>query len=320
MTDLNTFMKLGITELEELSAAEIREGMSQMDLKTLRAWTSKWDAPEKDAPSVMDAVVNADVKQSFYLWQEGNMPGVTEYTVNDGDYCDDPDFRPYITSHPVPAGVTVKGAVVICPGGAFVMRAANIEGEMVARGLAKLGYQCFVVTYRCDPWTQTERGYDLARAIRFVRKNASKYGFDPKNIAVVGFSAGGILCGETLQNCSGLVNGTAIDPTYVPDALDNVSADVAAAGMGYSFYGILAHASVDVEKLAASHLPPTFYFHGSKEVFYDEITKHIKAVEAAGIPAERYILQDQEHGFGGFVTEWFTVFGDFLNKAFVTDC
>ena len=49
----------------------------------------------------------------------------------------------------------------------------------------------------------------------------------------MGFSAGGILCGEMLLNFDSLVNGTTLDSSYVPDALDQVSADGAACGMIY---------------------------------------------------------------------------------------
>ena len=48
------------------------------------------------------AVVTPDRQQVLYLWEEGNAPAETEYTENDGGYFDDPDFRPYITSFPVP--------------------------------------------------------------------------------------------------------------------------------------------------------------------------------------------------------------------------
>lgn len=39
------------------------------------------------------AVEEPDTKH-IYLWSEGNMPTITEYTVNNGNYQDDPDFRP----------------------------------------------------------------------------------------------------------------------------------------------------------------------------------------------------------------------------------
>lgn len=60
-------------------------------------------------------------------------------------------------------------------------------------------------------YTEEEGALDLARAVRFVRKNADVYGMDENDIAVMGFSAGGILAGEMLLNFDGLVNGTALD-------------------------------------------------------------------------------------------------------------
>ena len=68
--------------------------------------------------TVATAAVTPGEQQVLYLWEEGNAPAVTEYTVNNGGYSDDPDFRPYLTSFPVPEGTPIKGAVLICPGGA----------------------------------------------------------------------------------------------------------------------------------------------------------------------------------------------------------
>lgn len=97
------------------------------------------------------------------------MPAITEYTTNDGRYFDDPNFRPYLVSFPVPDGTEIKGAVLICAGGAFQFRSDNNEGTPVAQALSSLGYQSFVVNYRLRPYTQEEGALDLARAVRFVR-------------------------------------------------------------------------------------------------------------------------------------------------------
>ena len=53
--------------------------------------------------------------EHIYLWPEGNMPTITDYTVNNGNYQDDPDFRPNMVWYPVPDGTEVKGAVMVCP-------------------------------------------------------------------------------------------------------------------------------------------------------------------------------------------------------------
>lgn len=209
------------------------------------------DMPDSQSDTVASATADPHNQQTLYLWEEGNVPATTEYTQNNGNYADDPDFRPYIVTFPVPEGTEVKGAVLICAGGAFQFRSDNNEGTPVAQALSEAGFQSFVVNYRLRPYTQEEGALDLARAVRFVRKNAAVYGIDEKDIAVMGFSAGGILAGEMLLNFNGTVNGTALDTGYVPDELDGISADAVADGMIYSFYGRLSVASKDVEKFAA---------------------------------------------------------------------
>lgn len=102
------------------------------------------------------AAVTPRDQQTLYLWEEGNAPAVTRYTENNGNYSDDPDFRPYLTFYPVPEGVAVKGAVLICPGGAFQYRSDGPEGVSVAQTLSERGYQSFVVDYRLRPYTQQE--------------------------------------------------------------------------------------------------------------------------------------------------------------------
>ena len=192
---------------------------------------------------------------------------------NTGFYADDPDFRPYMTFYPVPEGTEIKGAVLVNSGGAFAYRSNENEGGPTAEDLSRLGYQSFLVDYRVSPYTQEEGALDLARAVRFVRAHAIEYGIDEKDIAVMGFSAGGILSGEELLNYDGMVNGRTLDKRYVPDALDDVSADAAAAGMIYSFYGRLSVATDDVEKLAVSDLPPTFFAMAQEIPLFQSLKK-----------------------------------------------
>ena len=268
-----------------------------------------------DGNTAASAVVTPDKQQILYLWEEGNVPARTEYTVNDGGYFDDPDFRPYLTSYPVPEGTEIKGAVLICPGGAFQFRSDQPEGVDVAEELSALGYQSFVVDYRLRPYTQQEGALDLARAVRFVRAHADEYGIDPQDIAVMGFSAGGILSGEMLLNFDGEVNGTALDPDYTPDALDEVSADAAACGMIYSFYGRLSVGTTDVELLRSGSLPPTFYCYGTRDPFYRQFLANADAAEEAGVSVERLQLDDMPHGFGAG-GGWIPAYDQWLSDIF----
>lgn len=248
--------------------------------------------------SVTDYVPDVTRKETINLYENGNIPAVTKYYDTGSSTQDPEDFMPHMTFIPVKEGITVKGAVLVCAGGAFQFRIDEAEGYSVADKLSQMGYQSFVVDYRIYPYTQEEGALDLARAVRFVRAHAEEYGIDGNDIAVMGFSAGGILCGEMLLNYDGLVNGTALDSSYVPDALDLVPADASAVGMIYSFYGRLSVASADTEKFASSDLPPAYFCYGTRDPFVNQFAKCAEALQSAGIPAEVNVLQDMPHGYG----------------------
>lgn len=237
--------------------------------------------------------------QALYLWEEGNVPARTSYTADMTGYFDPYDFRPYVTAIPVREGVEVKGAVVLLAGGAYQFRGNYTDSLPTAAHLRELGFQTFIVDYRLRPYTQEEGALDVARAVRFIRKNAEVYGIDPDDIAVMGYSAGGIQAGEFLLHFDEDVDGTALDPNYVPDELDRLPAHASAGGMIYSFYGRLSVASMDVEDLKAGELPPTFYCYGTEDPFYNQFEAQYDLMQEVGTPTSRIVLQNWPHGFGG---------------------
>jgi acetyl esterase/lipase len=274
-------------------------------------------ALDQNVESGVDMTEAGSQQKLIYLWEKGNIPTTTVYTENtNSQYADPPDFRPNMVYFPVKQGVEVKGAVLICAGGAFMFRSDGIEGAPVAEAFSELGYQSFVVNYRLRPYTMQEGALDLGRAVRYVRKHAEDYGIDDKDIAVIGFSAGGILWGELLLNFDGTVNGTSIDPNYVPDELDKVSVDVSAVGMIYSFYGRLSVASTDVEKFKNSDLPPAFFAYGTKDPFVGEFEECIEALRQAGVPVEDHVLQGWPHGFGVGDGQWIKDFDHWVTNIF----
>lgn len=87
-----------------------------------------------------------------------------------------------------------KPAAIICPGGAYADVAIPNEGLSYAAYMEKAGYVPFVLRYRVAPNSYPLPQQDLALAIKYVRKNAEKYGIDPDNLLLMGSSAGGHLC------------------------------------------------------------------------------------------------------------------------------
>ena len=103
-----------------------------------------------------------------------------------------PNLRPYLIddgdTHP---------CMLVLPGGGYAV-VVPPEGELVAKRFNELGYSCFVMTYTTNQLMRVpvmdQAMKDLARAVRFVRKNASGYKIDPGRLFVCGFSAAGHVC------------------------------------------------------------------------------------------------------------------------------
>ena len=126
------------------------------------------------------------------------------------------------------------------------------------------------------------------------------------------------MAGETLLNFDGTVNGTVLDAEYIPDELDEISADAAADGMIYSFYGRLSVASTDVEKFADSDLPPTYFCYGTRDPFVGEFEECVEALQEAGVPVEVNVLDGRPHGYG-YTEGWIPAYTEWLENIFNTN-
>ncbi len=297
---------------ETKSSYEVRNGFSGFTLQyddlpeayrvsssfSYESMNRRLPLPEENS-TVLHAVHDPAQTEVFYLWEEGNAPARTSFTSDMTGYYDSYDFRPYVTALTIPEGVGAKGAVVLLAGGAFQFRGDYTDTLPTAVQLREYGYRCFIVDYRLRPYSQEEGALDVARAVRFIRKNADIYGIDPEDIAVMGYSAGGIQAGEFFISADGDVNGSYLDPDYIPDELDEISADASACGMIYSFYGRLSVASLDVEHLKSAGLPPTFYCYGTEDPFYRQFEAQVALMEEVGVVTDTIVLDEWPHGFGG---------------------
>ena len=145
------------------------------------------------------------------IWQEGEYRYPMAF-----------DFRPNLRAYLIDDDET-HPCMMVLPGGGYAV-AVPPEGELVAKSFNELGYNCFVMTYttnqlmRAPVMDQAMR--DLARAIRFVRKNADKYRVDPSKLCVCGFSAAGHVCASVCDYWDEITDS---DPEYMniscrPDA------------------------------------------------------------------------------------------------------
>ena len=252
----------------------------------------------RDNETVLNTAPVLSQAQAHYLWEVGNVPAQTEFTQAMTGYYDNFDFRPYVTAIPAKGDIPVKGAVVLMAGGAYQFRGNYTDTLPTAVHLRELGYHTFIVDYRLRPYTPQEGALDVARAVRYIRKNADVYGIDPDDIAVMGYSAGGIQAGEFLMHYDEEVNGSVLDSDYLPDDLDAVPAHASADAMIYSFYGRLSFGSTDVADLKSGNLPPTFYCYGTEDPFYSQFEAQVKVMSQVGVSTKTIVLKDWPHGFG----------------------
>ncbi len=126
--------------------------------------------------------------------------------------------RPTLTPFLPEAGKATGAAVIVAPGGAYMLLAIEPEGWKVARWLAKQGIAAFVLKYRimptpvdndaslafmnkkamegiADPTKQPTLQHppstdDALAALAMVRARSAEWGVNPKRVGMIGFSAG----------------------------------------------------------------------------------------------------------------------------------
>ena len=101
----------------------------------------------------------------------------------------------YIPSRHTEYGANRKRpAVLVIPGGGYEYTSER-EAEPVALKFLTQGYCAFVVYYSCKPNKYPLALQEAGMAMAYIRENAEKYGIKEDNVASIGFSAGGHLCG-----------------------------------------------------------------------------------------------------------------------------
>ena len=84
-------------------------------------------------------------------------------------------------------------AIVICPGGSYAALSKVNEGTNWAPFFNELGISLFILYYRLPKGDRRVPIYDAEEAIKLIRKNADKWKINPKDVGIMGFSAGGHL-------------------------------------------------------------------------------------------------------------------------------
>lgn len=255
----------------------------------------------------------------------GAAPASENWTYNEQVYKSETNeeliynvSHPTLTVYPADPSKATGTAIIVCPGGGFYILAIEHEGKEVADWLNQKGITVFILKYRLGHSLTDNPGKELGEnmkksdfgekimpviplsiadgraAIQYVRTHAGEYGINPKQIGIMGFSAGGTVAASTAFN-------------YTPENRPDFVAP------------IYAYMPPSMQGTVPADAPPLFVAAATDDGLgltsnsVDLFSKWL----AAKKPAEIHIYEKGGHGFGmhkqNIPTDtWIERFGDWL--------
>ena len=254
------------------------------------------------------------------IWPKGKMPDRQDHQIAAmTDEVNGEKFKPekhrvaYLEWFEAPAPeVRNGGCMILISGGAYKNCCDVGLIDMWHKELTALGFQCVNFVYRTPrpvglPIWQTA-WEDGQRAVRMVRSEAAKRGFDPEKIGTISMSAG--------SHLAMLLATSSLTPAYEPvDALDEVPCHINWAIVNAPAYvtndGELGSQSTrdgygtdvclsSVFKFDEKTCPMSLH-HGGKDVYSPNGSTLIyRQLRRMKIPAELHLYPDKGHGAFGF--------------------
>lgn len=198
-----------------------------------------------------------------------------------------------------------RPAVLILPGGGYDHISARESGPIALQFMAR-GYASFTLDYSVFPNGFPIPLREAAMAIRYIRENAAYYEINPNMVVVVGFSAGGHLCGMlgTMYDCPELADLGNADQ-FRPDALGLCYPVAISCGRTHdgSFENLTKGSEIlkrrlSLDKLVRSDMPPVFLWHTQDDPIVpcrNSLMLSV-ALEEAGVPFALHIYRHGPHG------------------------
>lgn len=204
----------------------------------------------------------------------------------------------------LPADSIATGrAVVICPGGAYGFLATDNEGTGWAPFFNNQGIAAIVLEYRLPRGKKEIPISDAEQAIRYVRKKAAAWKINPRDVGIMGSSAGGHLAS---------VIATQAPADARPDfqilfyPVISMVKGATHATTHDNFFGKKKKVKEKDEELYCSDLRVTkstpraciLLANDDDAVPALHGLNYFKALQAQNVPATLFVYPDGGHGFG----------------------
>lgn len=234
--------------------------------------------------------------------------------------------------------INTGAAVVICPGGGYVIEAIDHEGFKIAEFLQANGITGIVLKYRL-PYGNSEIPLsDALQAIRVTRSKATEWGINPQKIGIAGSSAGGHLAstaGTHFDEGNPLATDDLLKLSSRPDFMlflyPVISFKEGVGHMGSRKNLIGETNDWNIAKKFSNELwvsentPPTFFVLADDDqaVIPENSISFYRALKKNNVPAELHIFAKGGHGFGMTdrdipAAKWPALFLDWLKSIGIT--
>ena len=235
-------------------------------------------------------------------------------------------------------GINTGAAVVICPGGGYIIEAMDHEGYDLAEWLTTQGVAGIVLKYRLPYGHDQIPLEDAQRALRIVRQKAAEWGINPAKIGIAGSSAGGHLA-STAGTRFDLGKPESTDPlekySCRPDFMlllypvitfseefGHMGSRTNLIGTGNKWELVEKYSN---ELHVTPQTPPTFLILADDDggVPPRNSIEFYMALKKNKIPAEMHIFRDGGHGFGMTkknlpVDQWPNLFAQWMKAQGIT--
>ncbi len=247
-----------------------------------------------------------------YIWPKDKMPERQDHQIAALTDEAEPGTEPYVEWQEAPeGGFTTDACVILISGGGYNNQCdVDCVRNMWPKALHKLGIRTVNFVHRTPrpeglPFYKS--GWiDGQRAVRYVRSQAAKRGFNPEKIGVMSMSAGSHLC--TLLATSSLT------PAYEPvDDLDKIPCHINWATTFAIAYGMTdglgipntrdgdaIDVTLDSVFKFDEKTPPMCMMHGGLDPYSPATSAFVyRRLRERKIPAEVHFYPDQGHGVFG---------------------
>ena len=235
--------------------------------------------------------------------------------------------HPMLTVYPA-VGENSGRAMIVLPGGGYVLESIEAEGHLIAKFLSLQGITAAVLKYRLPLDEASDQPHlvpiaDARRAVSLMKSKADIFHFDSSKVGIMGFSAGGhlatavsVLLSENEDenpDFSGLIYPVTTLGSENQKWLEETLFHRAMTDEEKRRYSLVDHVS--------DKTPPAFLLHAYDDdvVPIAESEVYVEALIAVGQEVEVHFFAKGGHGFGpgrpeDGTAQWLPLLADWIKR------